>query len=426
MTTINSVADIKAAKTSELLAFYNAHRTPIIKFRDRATAERRCIDLLSTLWNQNKNTPTPTASVAANPVAAAVTTPAPAPVKLKTYLEVIRDHSGSMHSLARAAARDFNATILATQKSAALNNIETVASVTECGGGIRRVATFQPVSYIQTLFEGMYRTGGGTPLFKSVLAAIENLKRVHDYNDPEVNFVVFATTDGQDTDGGQEQMMREIRALQATDRWTFVFRVPRGYANALVRLGVEPGNILEWDQTERGVQAASAAADVALAKFYDDRTRGIKSSKTFYTSTANVTEADVKKLGDISSEVQLFPISAKEDGTQIRDFVEKRLNGQAMLKGAAFYQLVKTEDKVQDYKLIAIRDKDTGAIYCGPEARDLIGLPRYGDARVNPDTKGKWQVFVQSTSVNRKVTGGTQLLYWPGVGKRFTEGKSAR
>ena len=97
-----------------------------------------------------------------------------------------------------------------------------------------------------------------------------------------------------------------------------------------------------------------------------------------------------------------------------------------MLKGAAFYQLVKTEDKIQDYKLIAIRDKDTGQIFCGPEARALIGLPEYGDARVRPDTAGKWQVFVQSTSVNRKVTGNTQVMYWAGVGAKFKEGKSAR
>lgn len=149
-------------------------------------------------------------------------------------------------------------------------------------------------------------------------------------------------------------------------------------------------------------------------------------NSTLRFSVANITEADIQKLGDISSEVQLFPVSAKEDSTQIRDFVEGRLNGTAMLKGAAFYQLVKTEDKIQDYKLIAIRDKETGQIFCGPEARDLVGLPRYGDARVRPDTAGKWQVFVQSTSVNRKVTVNTQVLYWPAVGKRFTEGKSSR
>lgn len=407
-------ADIKAAKTADLLAFYNAHSAPIKKFRDRASAERRCIDLAQSLAARAAS------STPSNPIAAAVT----APTRAKTYLEIIRDHSGSMASLTTAAARDFNAVISSAKKASATTGIETVASITECGGGIRRISNFQPIEQVQPLQH--YGAGGGTPLFRSVLSAIAALQRVADFNDPEVTFVVFATTDGQDTAGGVDGMMREIRALQATDRWTFVFRVPRGYARALVGYGVAPGNILEWDQTDQGVAASTVQSDQAFTQFYTARAAGTKSTRTFYTSAANVTEADVKKLGDISHEVSLWPVSAKEDEMQIRDFVENRLKGSPMLKGAAFYQLVKTEDKIQDYKLIAIRDKDSGQIFCGPEARDLIGLPRLGDARVRPDTAGKWQVFVQSTSVNRKVNGGTSLMYWAGVGARFKEGKSAR
>jgi hypothetical protein len=219
----------------------------------------------------------------------------------------------------------------------------------------------------------------------------------------------------------------KIKELQKTDRWTFTFRVPKGDARDLARLGIEAGNIFEWDQTERGMQIASVANETAVAEFFSNRAAGVKSTKTFYTSVANLTESEVKAvLGDISADVQLFPVSAKEDGAQIRDFVENRLGGKAMAKGAAFYQLISTQTKIQDYKLIAIRDKETGAVYCGPEARDLIGLPRIGDVRVKPDTAGKWQVFVQSTSVNRKVEANTSLMYWPAVGVRFKEGPSAR
>lgn len=419
----SSLADIQAAKTSELLAFYNAHRNPIQKFRDRASAERRIADLIQELKAAAPTAPAAPTTAPAS-IQAVVTNAAPA--NAKTYLDIIRDHSGSMSSLREPAKRDFNGLIGSTKKAAGTHGIRTVVSVHECGGGIRRPVTLTPVEDVQMLQN--YSTGGGTPLFESVLDAIEHLKRVPDYNDPEVTFIVAATTDGQATDQHRaSEMMRQIRELQATDRWTFVFRVPRGYARDLIRLGVEPGNVLEWDQTERGFATAAAQNDQAMADFYQARSSGTKSSRTFYTSAANITEADIKNnLGDISAEVQLFPVAAKEEGSQIRDFVENRLGGAPMLKGAAFYQLVKTEDKIQDYKLIAIRDKESGAIYCGPMARQLIGLPQYGDARVRPDTAGKWQVFVQSTSVNRKVNAGTQLMYWPNVGKNFTEGKSAR
>jgi hypothetical protein len=345
----------------------------------------------------------------------------------KTYLGFVRDHSGSMRSIAKAALKDYNGTLAATQRAAQMHDISTITSIIRCGGGFQREATHMSVHVLQPLTT--YDTPGyDTPLFDSVNDLIEQFKRVPDYADPEVTFIVMATTDGQNNTGMRGMdLAKKIKELQSTDRWTFTFRVPKGDAKDLARLGIEGGNIFEWDQTERGMQAASVANETAVAEFFSNRAAGIKSTKTFYTTAANLTEAEVKAvLGDISSAVQLFPVSAREDGSQIRDFVENRLGGKPMAKGAAFYQLVKTEDKIQDYKLVAIRDKETGAVYCGPEARDLIGLPRVGDVRVRPDTAGKFNVFIQSTSVNRKVNAGTQLLYWSDVGVAFKEGKSAR
>jgi hypothetical protein len=353
---------------------------------------------------------------------------------MKNYIGFARDHSGSMSNIARAAARDYNATITSVRDSSLKENQDTIVSVVELGYGstqqCRHVVTNSHVSTLQPIAESEYSArGSGTPLFDAVGLLIEEFRAKPDATDPNVSFLIFVTTDGQENASKKwsgHRLAEVIRELQGTDRWTFVFRVPRGYSRELTRFGIHEGNILEWDQSQRGVEVAAAATTQAFTNYFTARSAGERSVKTFYTTTANVTEADVKKLGDISAEVTLFPVAAKEDGEQIRDFVEKRLAGKSMLKGAAFYQLVKTEDKVQDYKLIAIRDKDSGAIYCGPEARDLIGLPRVGDARVRPDTAGKWQVFVQSTSVNRKVNGGTSVLYWPNVGVRFTEGKSAR
>jgi hypothetical protein len=419
--TINStstLADIQSAKTADLLAFYNAYRTSIKKFRDRTTAEARCSELLKDLNLHTQRT----ASPAPEPVALVIKSLNP-----KTYLGIVRDHSGSMSNIAKAALRDYNNTLAATQAAATQHGIKTIASIVRCGGGWQVETLHTDVQRLQPLTSYPV-PGHNTPLFSSVNELIDRFKQVPDFNDPEVTFVILATTDGQNNAGMRgTDLAAEIKRLNATDRWTFAFRVPKGDARGLVSLGIDAGNILEWDQTERGMAAASQANEAAMSDFYANRAAGVKSTKTFYTSAANLTEAEVKAvLGDISGEVQLFPVAAKEDGIQIRDFVENRLNGAAMAKGAAFYQLVKTEDKIQDYKLVAIRDKDTGAVYCGAEARDLIGLPRVGDVRVRPDTAGKFHVFIQSTSVNRKVNAGTQLMYWPNVGVAFKEGKSAR
>jgi hypothetical protein len=67
---------------------------------------------------------------------------------------------------------------------------------------------------------------------------------------------------------------------------------------------------------------------------------------------------------------------------------------------------------VQPQKAIVLREPITGRIYSGHPARQLLGLPTDGTtrAKVTPGMMSKYQVFVQSTSVNRKLVGGTLLL----------------
>ena len=66
-------------------------------------------------------------------------------------------------------------------------------------------------------------------------------------------------------------------------------------------------------------------------------------------------------------------------------------------------------------------DKGTGDIYTGPAVRAMLGLPEWSpdkkasasrkDAKLRPVDLTKWAVFIQSTSVNRKLIGGTRFLY---------------
>lgn len=345
---------------------------------------------------------------------------------MKNYIGMIRDHSGSMYSLARAAQRDYNDTVSAIQAAAVANNQDTIVSVVRCGGTVQREVVNSNVKVLQPLTS--YSASGGTPLFASVLEIISILKAVPDYNDENVSFLVMATTDGQATDPeNASRLVSAIRELQGTDRFTFVFRVPRGYSSQLTRYGIQPGNILEWDQTERGMQVAQQANTQAFNEYFVNRGTGMKSTSKFYANLADVDLKDVQtQLTDISGSAQFFPVSSAEHEMQIRDFVESKLNGAPMVKGGAFYQLVKTEPKVQDYKRIAIRSKADGKVYAGDAARDMLALPKIGTCRLAPDELGDFEVYIQSTSTNRKVAAGTNLMYWKDVGVAFKEGPSAR
>lgn len=348
----------------------------------------------------------------------------------KNYIGISRDHSGSMQSISRAAARDYNDNIASIKEATLANNQDTIVSVVEADAYVRRVVVNSNVTALQPLNENAYHCGGMTPLFDSVGELIEMFEGVPDANDPNVSFLVMAVTDGAENASRKytaAKLSEKIRRLQKTDRWTFVFRVPRGYSRHLINLGIHEGNILEWDATTRGVEVASAATRQAFQSYYTSRSAGATSTKKFYADLSNVSSKDVQvQLRDISSEVLLWPVSVKDDGSAIRDFVESRLNGDPLLKGAAFYQLTKTEPEVQDHKRIIIRDKNTNAIYEGAAARQMLGLPTYGTIRLAPGNFGNFDLFIQSTSVNRKLTKGTNVVYWKNVGKAYKEGPSAR
>jgi hypothetical protein len=64
-------------------------------------------------------------------------------------------------------------------------------------------------------------------------------------------------------------------------------------------------------------------------------------------------------------------------------------------------------------------DRKTGDLYSGARARELLGLPPGETVRIRPASLEKYVVFVQSTSANRKLMGGSKFLYevedWDGA-----------
>jgi hypothetical protein len=337
----------------------------------------------------------------------------------KQYAGFSRDHSGSMQALARKAMDDYNQTIGAVREKAIQYGIDTVVSVVRCGdghtGNVAREIVNSSIIALNPITH--YETNGGTPLYDSVGELIEIFQKTPDANDPNVSFLVMAITDGQEMHSRKwnaGSLGKKIRELQATDRWTFVFRVPYGYGRELVRsLGLHEGNIQEWEQSTKGYEKSTVQTTRAFDTFYSARSSGVKSTSSFYTSMADVSVEEVKAaLVDISGEVQQWTVQSAVEGEQIRDFVQAK-TGKPFVKGTAFYMLVKNEDKIQDTKLIIIKDKTSGHVYAGAAARQMIGLPTIGHARVKPGDHGNFEIFVQSTSVNRKLPVGTEVLYWP-------------
>lgn len=339
---------------------------------------------------------------------------------MKNYITFVNDHSGSMAHLARAAAKDYNSMIDAVKNAASREMLDTVVSVVGVGFGPRGTSTKRQVviSNPHVLKPiSNWSTEGGTPLFDGIHDAIDLMESLPDYNSPDVSFLLSVTTDGQEehsTKNNRTVLANRIHQLQASGRWTLVFRVPQGGRRHLQGLNIPYENIQEWETSEAGMKVATAATTRAMDTYYSARAQGATSSTVFY---ANAQSVNTAALVDITKDVSLYVVPDNLNGIEIRDFILK--HRMEYLKGAAFYQLTKTEARVQPSKLIAVRDRTTGKIYSGNEARNMLGLSTVNNIRLHPGDHGNFDIFIQSESVNRKLVGGTGVIYYPKIGKPF-------
>jgi hypothetical protein len=203
-----------------------------------------------------------------------------------------------------------------------------------------------------------------------------------------------------------------IREKIATDRWTFTFLVPRQYRSDFIsRYGIAAGNVQEWDETSKqGTEEAFVVNTQAYSRYFTMRSKGVKSTDSFYADLQGISAKSVsRKMAEISSDVKFIDTKAE---ITIQELVEKATR-KKYVKGTAFYQLIKPEKEVQAYKLIAIRNKTSKKVYAGSEAREMLGINVQHTIKLIPGNHGNWDIFIQSTSNNRKIKPGMQVMVWP-------------
>ncbi len=99
-------------------------------------------------------------------------------------------------------------------------------------------------------------------------------------------------------------------------------------------------------------------------------------------------------------------------------------NGLRFKTGRGFYEFTKAET-IQGHKEVVLMDRKTGDLFSGERAREVLGLPPGETVRIRPTSLEKYVVFVQSTSANRKLLGGSKFLYEVEDWDRSAEGRTA-
>ncbi|WP_327135310.1 VWA domain-containing protein [Streptomyces sp. NBC_01343] len=265
----------------------------------------------------------------------------------------------------------------------------------------------------------LYRAGGMTALLAATLKSQRELAQTAQlYGDH--SFLTFVLTDGQENASHRcpdapSRSARDLVQAVATmietqqDNWTLAVLVPdqMGKREAM-QCGFPKDNIAIWDATStQGLEEAGQVILKATENFMVGRTKGIRGTKAVFSTGAEVVNKETIAAAGLTpvdpSQYQLVSVARN---AAIREWVIEC--GQNYRTGCAFYQLSKSE-RIQARKQIAVLEKKTDQVYTGPEARALLGLPD-AEVRVKPDHNDDFTIFVQSTSVNRKLVPNTRLL----------------
>lgn len=281
-----------------------------------------------------------------------------------------------------------------------------------------------------------YIVGGQTALIEATLKSLDDLAHTWEgYGDH--SFLVFVLTDGEENASGgrwhNSPAERRVwsdrlsaRLASLPDHWTVAVLVPNQLAKReAVGDGFPKDNIAIWDTTsQQGVEEAVSVIRKATDDFMTGRTKGVRGTRTVFTTGGSIDAASIKaaNLTPLKpSQYVLIPVVPDEEAykervakglktadarPEIQPFVQS-VNQQYRV-GKAYYQLSKRE-KIQGNKAVAVVEKKTAKVYVGDAARQLAGLPDY-ELSVKPEDNAEFQLYIQSSSTNRKLEIGTKLL----------------
>jgi len=332
----------------------------------------------------------------------------------QTDVIFVLDRSGSMSHLLPQAKRNLDEQVNTLRKSAGPNDQYRVTVIT-FSGDVMTTLSRADVTRLGT--PSVFYTGssGMTALNRAVKVAAEFAKSI----DVGQAFLVSIITDGLENASGDgcPPPAALVGELVSTGRYTFAYAGPPGSQGYAFGIGIQGGNVTTWEGTVEGTQTLGRTSVASFSDYTRSRSVGTMSVNSFYAQPVVANPQDfagklsrqLTKLGPNDFRVERV---MDADPIVIRKFCEAKLGG--FRKGKIYYQLTESE-KVQDYKGIVIQDTATGAFYAGWEAAaSLLGIPKFsGTVRIRPGSLGEFKVFIQSTSVNRKLRPGTAVVCLP-------------
>jgi hypothetical protein len=259
------------------------------------------------------------------------------------------------------------------------------------------------------LSEFRFQARGQTALLDAVAQAIDEHRGLLTGSDEDHSYLLYAITDGE------ENASRKVRNYDLKNKisglpenWTVAALVPNiSGVHAAKNCGFPAGNIEVWNaSSQRGFEEVGRRLVDTYTSYSDMRSKGMTTSNRLFVDAKNLSVSDVQKTLVEDFSFRKYDVNSRV-AEPIKEYVES-CTGQSYILGSTYYELTKPET-IQGQKALAIMNRNTGKVYSGGNARQVLGLPNY-ETKVRPGDFGDWRIYVQSTSINRKLIPGQTFL----------------
>ena len=324
---------------------------------------------------------------------------------LINHVVLLLDGSSSMSGLSKQVIKVVDAQVAYLARQSTSMQQETRVSIYVFSNKVECLIYDMDVLRLPSIAT-IYEADGMTALIDGGVQAIRDLKLVPQiYSDHA--FLIYCWTDGYENHSHNTSSTLSKLIKDLDDNWTIGIFVPDNAGRSAAKQhGFPESNIEVWDASVKGVETVSKTIQKTTDTFMKARATGVRGLKTLFTVDAsNLTKTDVKTSLEALKPSEFTVLQVRKDAA-ISDYVTSYLGSYTI--GSGYYKLTKKET-VQASKNIIIRDKKNGKAYFGKNARSMLGLPST-EVRVEPGDFGDWDIYIQSTSVNRKLIKGTDLI----------------
>jgi len=333
----------------------------------------------------------------------------------------VLDESGSMHGHRQNLVKVADRQIANLAEKSKENGQETRVSIFSFSSWnrIKCLVWDKDVLRLPSI-EKHYNPDGQTALVDAMMKSLDDVLTTSQiYGDH--SFVFYLLTDGGENDSRLHSSFTLAKRLSGLPENVTVAALVPGSREleAVIRMGFHRGNTLIWDsKTDEGLEEAHQNILRSSDSFMNLRTTGVRSTTgLFDMSAAAVNKSTIAAAGlsplDTNEYILTTVVYGKnfQDGDDWISNYTNNVLGHQYVSGRGFYQLTLAPVKVQIQKDIAIVEKKSGAVYVGKNARALLGLPGNLEVTLRASQNPDYDIFIQSTSPNRKLLHGQKYLY---------------